>query len=186
MSLFMIFLIAVSLSMDAFAVAVSNGICLGNISRKDTLRTGLFFGFFQFMMPVIGWVLGTSVKGYIEAVDHWIAFGLLLIIGGNMIKEALSEEEETECVVVLTSGKLALQAVATSIDALAVGISFAVLSVNIVYAAAIIGVVCFCISVAGCKIGKSIGHLLQEKAELAGGIVLIGIGVKILIEHLFF
>ena len=186
MSAFMILLIAVSLSMDAFAVAVSNGICLGNISRRDTLRTGLFFGFFQFMMPVIGWILGTSVRGYIEAIDHWIAFGLLLVIGGNMIKEALSGEEETECVVKLTSGKLAVQAVATSIDALAVGISFAVLNVNIVYAAVIIGIVCFCISVAGCKIGKSIGHMLQEKAELIGGLVLIGIGVKILIEHLFF
>jgi len=146
----------------------------------------MFFGGFQFMMPVIGWVLGTSVKSYIEAVDHWIAFGLLLVIGGNMIKEALSGEEEDECVVRLTSGKLAVQAVATSIDALAVGISFAVLSVNIVYAAAIIGVVCFCISVMGCRIGKKIGGVLKEKAELAGGIVLIAIGVKILIEHLFF
>lgn len=186
MSLFMIFLIAVSLSMDAFAVSVSNGIALGNISGKDTLRTGVFFGFFQFMMPVIGWLLGTSVKAYIEAIDHWIAFGLLLFIGGNMIKEALSGGDEEEGEVSLSSGKLAVQAVATSIDALAVGISFAMLNVNIIYAAAIIGVVCFLISVMGCRLGRKIGTMLKEKAELAGGVVLIGIGLKILIEHLFF
>jgi putative Mn2+ efflux pump MntP len=185
MSLFIIFLIAVSLSMDAFAVSVSNGIALGNISGKDTLRTGVFFGFFQFMMPVVGWILGTSVKAYIEAIDHWIAFGLLLFIGGNMIKEALSGEEE-EGEISLSSGKLAIQAVATSIDALAVGISFAMLNVNIFYAAAIIGVVCFLISVMGCRLGRKIGTMLKEKAELAGGVVLIGIGLKILIEHLFF
>ena len=130
MSILMILLIAVSLSMDAFAVSVSNGIALGNISVKDTLRTGGFFGVFQFIMPVLGWILGTSVKSYIEAVDHWIAFGLLLFIGGNMIKEALFQQEE-EKEANLSTGKLFLQAVATSIDALAVGISFAVLNVNL-------------------------------------------------------
>ena len=187
MSILMILLIAVSLSMDAFAVSVSNGIALGNISAKDTFRTGGFFGVFQFIMPVLGWILGTSVKSYIEAVDHWIAFGLLLFIGGNMIKEALSQEdEEEEREASLSTGKLFLQAVATSIDALAVGISFAVLNVNIWQASAIIGVVCFCISVSGCHVGKNIGNLLKEKAEFVGGVVLIAIGLKILIEHLFF
>jgi manganese efflux pump family protein len=185
MSILMILLIAVSLSMDAFAVSVSNGIALGNISVKDTLRTGGFFGVFQFIMPVLGWIIGTSVKSYIEAVDHWIAFGLLLFIGGNMIKEALYQQEE-EKEANLSTGKLFLQAVATSIDALAVGISFAVLNVNIWQASAIIGVVCFCISVAGCHVGKNIGNLLKEKAEFAGGAVLIAIGLKILAEHLFF
>ena len=105
MSILMILLIAVSLSMDAFAVSVSNGIALGNISVKDTLRTGGFFGVFQFIMPVLGWIIGTSVKSYIEAVDHWIAFGLLLFIGGNMIKEALFQQEE-EKEANLSTGKL--------------------------------------------------------------------------------
>ena len=186
MNILMILLIAVSLSMDAFAVSVSNGISLGNISVKDTLRTGGFFGVFQCIMPVLGWILGTSVKSYIESVDHWIAFGLLLFIGGNMIKEAVSQDDEyEEKEASLSTGKLFLQAVATSIDA-AVGISFAVLNVNIWQASAIIGVVCFCISVAGCHVGKNIGNLLKEKAEFVGGVVLIAIGLKILIEHLFF
>ncbi len=186
MSLIMIVLIAVSLSMDAFAVSVSNGIALRSISTKDSVRTGIFFGVFQFLMPVIGWILGTSVKSYIEAIDHWVAFGLLLIIGGGMIKEALScDEEDCSCEVSLSSKKLALQAVATSIDALAVGISFAMLDVNVLFASAVIGVICFCISFTGCKIGKTIGHIVQEKAEIAGGIVLILIGLKILVEHLF-
>ena len=186
MSLIMIVLIAVSLSMDAFAVSVSNGIALRTISTKDSMRTGIFFGVFQFLMPVIGWILGTSVKSYIEAIDHWVAFGLLLIIGGGMIKEALScDEEECSCEVSLSSKKLALQAVATSIDALAVGISFAVLDVNVLFASAVIGVICFVVSFTGCKVGKTIGHIEQEKAEIAGGIVLILIGFKILVEHLF-
>ena len=187
MSLIMIVLIAVSLSMDAFAVSVSNGIALRTISTKDSMWTGIFFGVFQFLMPVIGWILGTSVKSYIEAIDHWVAFGLLLIIGGGMIKEALfcDEEDDCSCEVSLSSKKLALQAVATSIDALAVGISFAVLDVNVLFASAVIGVICFVISFTGCKVGKTIGHIVQEKAEIAGGIVLILIGFKILVEHLF-
>lgn len=182
----MIFLIAVSLAMDAFAVSISNGVSVKSFGKGHAVKQGIYFGGFQFMMPVIGWVLGSSVKSYIEAVDHWIAFGLLAVIGFNMIRESLSEDDEEEGTTELSVKVLVLQAIATSIDALAVGISFAVLSVNIIHAAAIIGIVAFCFGVAGGVLGKKIGGLLQNKAELAGGVVLILIGGKILIEHLFF
>lgn len=182
----MIFLIAVSLAMDAFAVSISNGVSVKGFGKSHAIKQGLYFGVFQFLMPLIGWVLGSSVKSYIEAVDHWIAFGLLAIIGVNMIRESLSEEDDEEEATELSPKVLVLQAIATSIDALAVGISFAVLSVNIVQAAVIIGVVAFVFGVAGGILGKKIGGLLQSKAELAGGVVLILIGCKILVEHLFF
>lgn len=182
----MIFLIAVSLAMDAFAVSISNGVSVRGFGKRHAVKQGLYFGGFQFLMPVIGWVLGCSVKSYIEAVDHWIAFGLLAVIGFNMIREAMGDDDEEEEATVLSPKVLVLQAIATSIDALAVGISFAVLSVNILQAAVIIGVVAFCFGVVGGVLGKKIGGLLQNKAELAGGVVLILIGVKILIEHLFF
>lgn len=185
MDFLMILLIAVSLAMDAFAVSVSNGVSVRGFGKAHAVKQGIYFGGFQCMMPILGWVLGSSVRTYIEAVDHWIAFGLLAVIGLNMIKESMSDEEEAgegE----LTVKVLVLQAIATSIDALAVGISFAVLQVNILQAAAIIGVVAFVFSFIGGVLGKSIGGLLQGKAELAGGIVLILIGCKILIEHLFF
>ena len=182
----MIFLIAVSLAMDAFAVSISNGVSVKGFGKRHAVKQGLYFGGFQFMMPVIGWFLGNSVKSYIEAVDHWIAFGLLAIIGINMIRESLGEDDEDEATTELSPKVLVLQAIATSIDALAVGISFAVLSVNIIQAAAIIGVVAFCFGFAGGVLGKRIGGLLQGKAEIVGGVVLILIGIKILIEHLFF
>ena len=180
----MIFLIAVSLAMDAFAVSISNGVSVGGFGKKDAVKQGLYFGGFQFLMPVLGWVLGSSVKHYIEAVDHWIAFGLLAVIGINMIRESLSGEEE-EGTTELSVKVLILQAIATSIDALAVGISFAVLRVDILWASAIIGVVAFVFGLMGGVLGKKIGGLLQNKAELAGGVVLLLIGCKILVEHLF-
>lgn len=180
----MIFLIAVSLAMDAFAVSISNGVSVGGFGKKDAMKQGLYFGGFQFLMPVLGWVLGSSVKHYIEAVDHWIAFGLLAVIGINMIRESLSGEEE-EGAAELSVKVLILQAIATSIDALAVGISFAVLRVDILWASAIIGVVAFAFGLMGGVLGKKIGGLLQNKAELAGGVVLLLIGCKILVEHLF-
>ena len=182
----MIFLIAVSLAMDAFAVSISNGVSVKGFGKSHAVKQGIYFGGFQFMMPVIGWVLGSSVKSYIEAVDHWIAFGLLAIIGINMIREALGGEDDEEEATELSPKVLVLQAIATSIDALAVGISFAVLSVNILQASAIIGVVAFCFGVAGGILGKKIGGLLQNKAELAGGVVLILIGIKIVLEHTIF
>ena len=185
MGILSIFLIAVSLSMDAFAVSVSNGLSVKGIRKIDMLLEGIFFGGFQFLMPLIGFFLGSSVKSYIESFDHWIAFGLLLIIGVNMIKESRESDDEKNETSTLTITKLTFQAVATSIDALAVGVSFAVLSVNIIEAGAIIGVVCFVISIIGSFLGKKASAALESHAELAGGIVLILIGVKILIEHLF-
>lgn len=185
MELVTIFLIALSLAMDAFAVSISNGVSVRGFGKKEAAKQGLYFGGFQFLMPLIGWFLGTSVKTYIESVDHWIAFALLAVIGGNMIRESLREEEE-EGESSLTAKVLLLQAVATSIDALAVGISFAILDVNILQAALIIGVVSFMLSYMGGMLGRQLGNFLQAKAEIAGGIVLILIGCKILLEHTIF
>lgn len=189
MGIVTVFLIALSLAMDAFAVSVSNGIALKNFRVSDGVKMGTFFGVFQCMMPLAGWILGNSVRVYIEAVDHWIAFVLLLLIGGNMVKEALSNDDDeldSKCDFTLTNKKLFLQAVATSIDALAVGISFAMLNVDIIGASIIIGVVCFVISFVGGSLGKKLGQVFEERAELLGGIVLIVIGAKILAEHLLF
>lgn len=179
-------MIAVSLAMDAFAVSISNGVSVKGFGKKDAVRQGLYFGGFQFLMPVIGWLLGSSVKAYIEAVDHWIAFFLLAVIGGNMIRESFSGEQEGQTGTELTARVLLLQAVATSIDALAVGISFAILDVGIVQAGLIIGVVSFALAFLGGILGKGLGNFLQAKATFAGGVVLILIGGKILVEHLFF
>jgi putative Mn2+ efflux pump MntP len=180
-----IMLIAVSLAMDAFAVSISNGVCIRGFGKKDAIKQAAFFGGFQFIMPIIGWFLGSSVKTYIEAVDHWIAFILLLMIGANMIRESLkNEKEEKSCYRSLTNKMLFFQAVATSIDALAVGISFAILNVNILQAGVMIGIVSFVISCIGACAGKYLGDKLQTKAEIFGGVVLILIGSKILIEHM--
>ncbi len=185
MGLATIFLIAVSLAMDAFAVSISNGVSVPGFQRGTAVKQGIYFGAFQFLMPVIGYILCSNVKQYIEALDHWIAFLLLLGIGVSMIREALSEKEE-EKKTVLSTKVLLLQALATSIDALAVGISFALLDVDILQAAAVIGLVSFVISFCGGVLGKRLGGFLQSKAEIAGGIILILIGAKIWVEHMFF
>jgi len=186
LELITILLIAVSLAMDAFAVSISNGVSVRGFGRKDAMKQAAFFGGFQFIMPVIGWVLGSSVKSYIEAIDHWIAFILLLIIGVNMIRESLKADEDgSRGNATLTNKVLILQAVATSIDALAVGISFAIFDVNIMHAAVVIGIVSFVISCIGAWVGNYLGDKFQSKAEIIGGIVLILIGTKILIEDLF-
>lgn len=187
MSYIEILAIAVALSMDAFAVSVSTSASLKKIQIGHYIRFAPAFGGFQFLMPVLGWLLGISVVQYIEAFDHWIAFGLLALVGGNMIKEALSRDEETQ------SDKkdptrgitLLILAVATSIDALAVGLSFSMIGVSVWKPALIIGIVCAAISAIGIKLGALLGNLkmLGEKAGLIGGIVLIGIGLKILFEH---
>lgn len=187
MELITIILVAVSLAMDAFAVSISNGVSVRGFGKKDAIKQAAFFGGFQFLMPVIGWFLGSSVKTYIEAVDHWIAFILLLVIGINMIRESLrGDENEGNGSGILTNKMLLLQAVATSIDALAVGISFAILDVNILQAGVIIGIVSFVLSCIGAWAGRCLGDKLQTKAEILGGIVLILIGTKILLESLFF
>ena len=182
-----IFLIAVSLALDAFAVSVSSGIAVPRFGWRQAVKLGCYFGGFQFIMPLVGWFLGSSVSRYILAVDHWVAFGLLALIGGRMIYGALKKsagEEEDAAAADLSARRLTLLAVATSIDALAVGVSMAFMNLNILFAAAIIGVVAFTLSVVGGLVGRRLGGLFQRRAELVGGIALVAIGVKILIEHL--
>lgn len=179
-----LFILAVGLSMDAFAVAISKGLAVNKIKFKHTVITGLWFGGFQALMPLIGYFLGVSFKKYITPVDHFIAFILLAAIGANMIKESFSKEEN-ESNSDFGFKTMFIMAVATSIDALASGISFAVLEgVNIIAAISFIGACTFILSATGVKIGNVFGLKYKSKAELAGGIILIVLGLKILIEHL--
>lgn len=183
MSLFALFTLAVGLSMDAFAVSVCKGLAMKKLSFKGMAVVGLWFGGFQALMPLAGYFLGSWFADKISAVDHWIAFGLLALIGFNMIREALSGDEETADDS-LDAKTMAVLAVATSIDALAVGVTFAFLSVDIVPAVAFIGAVTFILSAAGVKAGHVFGLKYKSKAEIAGGVILILIGLKILLEHL--
>lgn len=183
MSLFTLFVTAVGLSMDAFAVSVCKGLAMKKLSVKKAFVIGLWFGGFQALMPTLGYLLGTRFEKYVTAIDHWIAFVLLVLIGANMIKEALSKEEDSanDSVDIKT---MFLLAVATSIDALAVGVTYAFLQVQIVPAVTFIGVITFCLSVAGVKIGNVFGLKYKSKAEITGGVILIVMGTKILSEHL--
>lgn len=183
MGLLELFLLAVGLSMDAFAVAVCKGLALKHTDWKSMALVGLWFGGFQALMPVLGYLVGVQFKDAITAIDHWIAFGLLAVIGGNMVREALSGEEEQEDAS-LSPKNMLLLALATSIDALAVGVSFAFLDVNITAAAGFIGVVTFLLSAVGVKVGSVFGAKYKARAELAGGVILILLGTKILLEHL--
>lgn len=187
-----LFLIAVGLSMDAFAVSVCKGLAMRRCTPGRAGIVGLYFGGFQALMPLLGYFLGVQFRSVITSVDHWIAFILLAVIGGNMIREALGPEEwealgpeecETADASLDVRNMLAL-AVATSIDALAVGVTFAFLQVNIVPAVCFIGVITFTLSAAGVKIGNIFGTRFKSKAELLGGVILILIGAKILLEHL--
>lgn len=178
-------LIAVSLSMDAFAVSVCKGLGMKRMNWKNGIIIALFFGVFQAVMPFIGWALGRQFEQYITAIDHWIAFGLLLIIGGKMIWEAVRGGDEGEsCDDTLNIKELFVLAIATSIDALAVGITFAFLQVQILPSVTLIGVTTFAISLLGVLIGRKFGAWLMQKAQIAGGAILILIGIKILLEHL--
>ena len=180
-------LLAVGLSMDAFAVSVCKGLALRRVTLRAELTCGLWFGGFQALMPLIGFFLGTLFAAAIQAVDHWIAFGLLAIIGANMLKEAFSQEEECCCEngADLSVKTMFVMAVATSIDALAVGISLAMVgNVNIFFAVTLIGLCTCLLSALGVKIGNVFGSRFENKAEIAGGIILILLGVKILLEHL--
>ncbi len=183
MNLFSLFLIAVGLSMDAFAVSICKGLAMEKITIKKALIVGLWFGGFQALMPAIGYLLGSRFEKYITNIDHWIAFVLLFIIGGNMIKEALSKDEESANDS-LAFKEMLILALATSIDALAVGVTFAFLKVQIVPAVLFIGVITFSLSALGVKIGNIFGCRYKAKAELTGGIILILMGCKILLEHL--
>lgn len=183
MSLGSLFVLAVGLSMDACAVAICKGLAMQKASLKKAMIVGLWFGGFQALMPAIGYILGSQFEQYIVSIDHWIAFVLLCFIGGNMIKESLSKEEE-EANASLAVKDMILLAVATSIDALAVGVTFAFLQVQILPAVSFIGVITFVLSAVGVKIGNLFGCKFKSKAELAGGIILIIMGTKILLEHL--
>ena len=187
MGLFELFLIAVGLSMDAFAVSVCKGLAMCRCTWKKAGIVGLWFGGFQALMPLAGFLLGIQFQSLITAIDHWIAFILLGIIGINMIREALREGDECDCCDTdesLDVKNMLTLAVATSIDALAVGITFAFLKVEIIPAVCFIGIITFTLSAAGVKIGNIFGAKYKSKAELAGGMILIFMGIKILLEHL--
>ena len=179
-------LIGVGLSMDAFAVSVCKGLNMRKVNKVHSFVIALFFGGFQAIMPLTGWLLGRQFEQYITAIDHWIAFGLLAFLGVKMVVDSCKKEEEeihkTESRLDLK--ELFVMAVATSIDALAVGITFAFLNVNIVLAITVIGCTTFVLSIAGVFIGNIFGSRYKNKAELAGGVILVLIGVKILVEHL--
>ena len=185
MSLFELFLLAIGLSMDAFAVAICKGLSMQQFNQKHAAIIALYFGAFQALMPAIGYLLGSRFQQSITAYDHWIAFILLALIGGNMIKESFDHETETSSPSIHFQEMLIL-AIATSIDALAVGVTFAFLQVSLIPAVSTIGIITFVISVLGVKIGNVFGMKYKSKAEFAGGVILIVIGGKILMEHLFF
>ena len=180
-----LFFIAVGLSMDAFAVSICKGLSVRQLRPRHAIIAGAYFGGFQALMPVIGWLLGRQFEGLIKSIDHWIAFVLLALIGANMIREAVKNEEENLNDSFSPRTMLPL-AVATSIDALAVGVTFAFLDVDIVPAVSMIGVTTFVLSAIGVKIGNVFGAKYKSKAELVGGIVLVVMGVKILIEQQVF
>jgi putative Mn2+ efflux pump MntP len=186
-----VFLVALALAMDAFAVSVASGICIADLKLKHALRASLSFGLFQFAMPVAGWLLGSTFSSYIKRFDHWVAFALLAFVGGKMIKESFEAKEAASCKDdagarsdIRDFKTLMLLSVATSIDALAVGLYYSVLGSPILGPAAIIGVVTFALCLVGTEFGKRIGSRFERWATLVGGIALVGIGLKILIEHL--
>lgn len=187
MSVVELFILAVGLSMDAFAVAICKGLCMRKVTIKKAGIVGLYFGLFQAGMPIIGYILGSQFSDKISSIDHWIAFILLSLIGISMIKESLEKEEKNECkteVEELSFKNMSVLAVATSIDALAVGVTFAFLKVNIIPAVSFIGITTLVLSMIGVKIGNIFGVKYKSKAEMVGGIILILMGVKILLEHL--
>ena len=186
MGLAELFIIAIGLSMDAFAVSICKGLSLGKIKLKHMCIAGLWFGGFQALMPAIGYFLGSLFADMVTKYAHWVAFILLAIIGGNMIKESFEKEDTCDCCgeTAMDAKTMFVMAIATSIDAMAVGVSFAFLQVDIVPAVTFIGVVTFILSGVGVKIGSIFGNKYKSKAELAGGIVLIIMGVKTLLEGL--
>ncbi|NIM90474.1 MAG: manganese efflux pump [Candidatus Aminicenantes bacterium] len=186
MSIFLILGIAFALAMDAFAVSLGISTALGKMTRTQRLRLAFYFGFFQFLMPILGWSAGQGIQEYIQSFDHWVAHGLLLLIGGKMIYESFGfGKREKKYDSDPTKGLyLLLLSVATSIDALAVGLSIALLGVGIIYPAVVIGLVAFALTLVGLKVGAMLGNLVRKRGELLGGVVLILIGVIILFEHL--
>lgn len=186
MSIIEIALIGVGLAMDAFAVSICKGLAMRRMNYKKAIIIAAFFGVFQALMPTLGYVLGTTFANKIAAIDHWIAFILLALIGANMIKEALSSDDDECQDDSLRLGDLIMLSIATSIDALAVGITFAFFNVSLLLSVSMIGIITFIICVIGVKVGNVFGEKYKSKAELAGGLILIVMGAKILIDHLFF
>jgi len=186
MNIWIVLAVALALAMDAFAVSLGLGISLKPATGGQTFRLAFHFGLFQFLMPIIGWAAGESFVKYIGAYDHWVAFGLLIAVGGKMIIESFRREEEANIKKPdPTRGlSLVILAIATSLDALAVGLSLAALHVAIIFPAAVIGIVAFTMTVLGMNIGPLLGKLIGKRAELLGGVVLILIGIKILADHL--
>lgn len=184
MDIFSIIMIGIGLAMDAFSVSITDGIILKKPKVVEAGKIALFFGAFQFIMPCIGYLLGSTFARYIEAFDHWIAFALLLFIGSKMIYEAINEKPEEDIKNPLSFTTLTVLAIATSIDALAVGVTFATINVPVIFASAVIGIVTFLISFAGVYIGSRCGNLFGSKSEIVGGMVLILIGFKILLQSL--
>lgn len=178
-----LFLLGIGLAMDAFAVSICKGLAMKKLDWKKAIIIALYFGIFQGGMPVLGYFLGSTFETLVTRIDHWIAFGLLSLIGGDMIKESFNKdgEDKNDNVDFKTMIILAL---ATSIDAFAIGITFAFLEVNLLLAVSIIGIITFIISVLGVKFGNKFGNKYQHKAEFAGGLILILLGIKILVEHL--
>ena len=186
MSIIEIALMGVGLAMDAFAVSICKGLAMRRMNYKKAIIIAAFFGVFQALMPALGYVLGTTFANKIAAIDHWIAFILLALIGANMIKEALSSDDDECQDDSLRLGDLIMLSIATSIDALAVGITFAFFNVSLLLSVSMIGIITFIICVIGVKVGNVFGEKYKSKAELAGGLILIVMGAKILIDHLFF
>ncbi len=184
MDMITIIIIAFGLAMDAFAVSITSGITIKKLKIDHALKIALFFGSFQAFMPVVGWLAGLSLKDFISGIDHWIAFGLLGFIGCKMIYESIRMQPGEARNNSMNLYVLLILSVATSIDALAVGISFAFLEISIVTPVIIIGVVTFLLSFFGVFVGSRFGHFFEKRIEIVGGLVLIGIGVKILVEHL--
>ena len=185
MSILEVVLIGIGLAMDAFAVSVCKGLSMNKFKADKVIIIGLYFGIFQAVMPLIGYLLGSTFQEFISSIDHWIAFVLLAFIGFNMIKESLSKKEDKmdDSVDIKT---MVVLAIATSIDALAVGITFAFLEVNIIMSMIVIGLITFLLCIIGVIIGNKYGSKFEDKAQIISGVVLIIIGLKILIEHLFF
>ncbi|MCL2295773.1 MAG: manganese efflux pump MntP family protein [Methanomassiliicoccaceae archaeon] len=188
MDYFALILVAIALAMDAFAVAICNGITLKKVKIGHALAFGLMFGGMQAVMPIIGFFLGSLFRGYIEFIDHWVAFALLALIGGKMLLETFRAEEADDKVTeqMISLGALFILGIATSIDALAVGINISLMSWDIWVSALTIGAITFILSFAGVFTGKKLGMRFQKNAGRLGGIILIAIGVKILLDHLFF
>lgn len=179
-----IILIALGLAMDAFAVSIASGVTIKELRLQHALRIAVFFGFFQAAMPVAGWLVGDGLRDLIGGIDHWIAFGLLSAVGAKMIYESTQINTKSKKIDPLNLSVLLILSIATSIDALAVGISFAFLGIAIITPVIVIGIITFLLSLLGVYIGDRVGHLFERKIALLGGLMLIAIGTKILIEHL--